>query len=114
MSVLFPKLTKIKSNFVFYNNSRKINLRYFKNKLDETKNKLNNSEKLNHYSPFLLNVSKNIFDKTEAYFDIERSDKLEEIKKTHKKLLRKQQLFNKVFNEENTKNEILNLSSIKK
>ena len=52
MSVLFPKLTKIKSNFVFYNNSRKINLRYFKNKLDETKNKLNNSQKINHYSTF--------------------------------------------------------------
>ena len=114
MSVLFPKLTKIKSDFIFYNNSRKINSRYFKNKLDECKNKLNNSQKINHYSSFILNVSKNIFDKTSAYFDLERSDKLEEIKKKHKKLLSNQQLFNKVFNNENITNEILNLSSIKK
>ena len=69
MSVLFPKLTKIKSDFIFYNNSRKINSRYFKNKLDECKNKLNNNQKINYYSSFILNVSKNIFDKTSAYFE---------------------------------------------
>ena len=114
MSVLIPKLTKIKSNFVFYNNSRKINLRYFKNKLNESKNKINNSQKINHYSSFLLNVSKNIFDKTATNFGIEKSDKLEEIKLKQKKLLSNQKLFNSVFNQENIKNEILNLSSIKK